>query len=139
MADLITRLRWERGNLTDDAADEIERLQAEVERLEGIVARHRWNVEELDDGRLMICRGEHEKGHKCEWEYYVRAGEVERLRRDSAAVEELVAADRDFDEARMALPAAGYPLVLDDPRYVNFRAAERRRDAALAAFKEPQA
>ena len=33
------------------------------------MSTHRWNVEETDDG-FRICRGEHEKAHECEWEYF---------------------------------------------------------------------
>lgn len=57
-------------------------LRQQVERLERELAEalsvHRWSVDDAGNGTLYICREDHGKGEKCEWEAFVpaeRAGE----------------------------------------------------------------
>lgn len=51
---------------------------------------HRWNVDDLGNGTLQVCRNEHEKGDPCEWETFVPINRAE-------------AAEASLAEARKAL------------------------------------
>lgn len=79
--------------LTDEAADALAAQAAEIERLR---TTSRWNIEASDDGDVLVCRGEHEKNQKCEYEQWVPKARADAL---AARVAELEGALEPFANA----------------------------------------
>lgn len=96
-------------SLIAEAAAAIIALQGEVEAYRDRCARNRWNIDE-DGNDLLICRGDHEKGEKCEFERYVPHETV-------AAVEaevDRITRDRDMFASRCADYAAEVARLIDE-------------------------
>jgi hypothetical protein len=72
-ASQIALLHGERGALAARCAAQERELAELRERVAQLSAHHRWNIDELDGGRLAICRGDHERPFKCDYETYVPA------------------------------------------------------------------
>jgi hypothetical protein len=62
------------------------------ERVAQLSAHHRWNIDELDGGRLAICRGDHERPFKCDYETYVPAQLLTAAEQSLAAMRAVVEA-----------------------------------------------
>lgn len=96
---------------------EVEMLTASLAALEALAAQHkadseriallehtrRWNVDEGDDGNLLICKGEHEKSDKCEYETFVPLARAEAAEARATAAEQ----QRDALLLRVALLERG--------------------------------
>jgi len=66
---------------------------AEIERLRAV---RRWNIERADGGDVLVCRGEHDRGEKCQYERWVPATRADALAARGAELE----AAREDDRAK---------------------------------------
>lgn len=62
------------NDLKDEAAAAIERLLAERDEARRV---HHWSIDDTGYGTLHVCRNEHDKGDKCEWETFVPIARAE--------------------------------------------------------------
>jgi hypothetical protein len=80
-----------------DTNDMVAISTAELSRLQAIAKAHRWNIE-ADGDVLVACKGDHDRGEKCEGRrYFAEDGaELSRLRAVEGAARALTEAARSF-------------------------------------------
>jgi hypothetical protein len=93
----VWRAEWEQVSetarqLQARCASQARELAELRERVAQLSAHHRWNIDELDGGRLAICRGDHERPFKCDYETYVPAQLLTAAEQSLAAMRAVVEA-----------------------------------------------
>jgi hypothetical protein len=77
---------------------DLDALQRVAQERDAANAVRRWNIDRLGNGVLQVCRDNHDRGEKCDWETFVSEANLVSLRREL----EVMTAECDAANAEIA-------------------------------------